>query len=342
MAKAKEKKVVFSAKKDQIKIGIIGIGMVGTPLMRWFLEKGWQRGKTLFCYDADPKKDYFDDINQARIIFICVPTPPAPDGSCNTSIVESVVSQLPDRENRRDWCIVIKSTIEPGTTSYLCEKYRERGCFLFNPEFLTEAQADIDFKRPDRQIVAAADEESRRWLNIVINLLPMATYNSPGFFQSEDGREKYHFHESHSTAAEFSKYGANIFGAIKVSTGNIFNNFCEALDIDYETVKELISHDRRIGGAWLDVNHGNYRGFGGFCFPKDLKALIVFGEKILRKLPSGEKKEVFSMALNVLKSVWDYNERLLKSQGLTVEKISLHDEEVEKKIKSRRRREKHA
>ena len=82
-----------------LKIGIIGLGIVGEPIKRWFEEKrGFKRGVNLFCYDVDPTKSYFDDYNLADIIFVAVPTPPNPDGSCNISIVESVAAGLKGEE----------------------------------------------------------------------------------------------------------------------------------------------------------------------------------------------------------------------------------------------------
>jgi UDP-glucose 6-dehydrogenase len=111
-------------------------------------------------------------------------------------------------------------------------------------------------------------------------------------------------------------------------------DFCKALDVDYENVRRLISHDRRINGAWMDVLHDSYRGFGGFCFPKDLNALIAHGEELLESFGKNDRKEkeVFSKALNVFKSVRDYNEALLKSQGLTPEIVSVHNAEIKKKL----------
>ena len=323
---------------EKIKIGIIGIGMVGTPVMRWFLEKGWKNHENLFCYDVDPKKNYCGNVFKATIIFICVPTPSNPDGSCNISIVESVISSLPDREDRRNWCIVIKSTVPPGTTAFLCKKYNKKGCFLFNPEFLTEAQAWEDFIRPDRQIVAAADEESRRWLNLVMNLLPIATYNSPGFFQSKNSGKKYHFHEVNSTEAELAKYAGNNFGALKVGFFNNLYDRCKILGADYENVRLLVTHDRRIGGAWTDVQHGGFRGYAGFCFPKDSNATIAHDEGLLKilKEKGDEFAEVFEKGINLLKAKRDYNEALLKFQGFALEEISVHDKEVEKKLKEKK------
>jgi len=310
-------------------VGIIGIGMVGTPLMRWFADNGWKRKKDLFCYDADPKKNYFDDVSAAEVLFVCVPTPPNPDGSCNVSIVESVVEKLPAGKRT----IVIKSTVPPGTTAGLRKKYKSRGHFIFNPEFLTEAQAWEDFIRPDRQIMAHADEESRSGASAVMSLLPLASFSSPGV------EGTYQFHEAHSTEAELAKYGGNVFGAVKVAFANILADFCLMLEADYENVRRLISHDRRIGGSWLDVNKGKYRGFGGYCFPKDLDALIAHGELLVAKVKKNDiqNKEVFIRGLNVLKSVRDYNEALLQSQGLTTKEVSRHDAELRKKLEQKQK-----
>jgi UDPglucose 6-dehydrogenase len=308
-------------------IGIIGIGMVGTPLMRWFLEKGWERGKNLFCYDADPKKGFYEDVSKANVVFICVPTPPNPDGSCNTSIVENVITQLSDGER----CIVIKSTVSPGTTSTLREKYKSKGCFLFNPEFLTEAQAWEDFIRPDRQVIAAADEDSRKWISIVLNLLPIGSFQSPGVVGT------YNFHEANSTEAELAKYAGNNFGALKVTFFNNLYDRCQVLGVDYENVRLLVTHDRRIGGAWTDINHGGFRGYAGFCFPKDSNATIAYDEELLKilKEKGDEFAGVFEKGINLLKAKRDYNEALLKFQSRTVEELSVHDKEVEKKLKQR-------
>src|SRR3989344_4096667 len=88
-------KILYSGVKmseKKISIGIIGVGMVGEPKRRWFEEvQNYKRGRELFLYDADPKKGYFDDVNKADVIFVSVPTPPNPDGSCNVSIVKSAV-----------------------------------------------------------------------------------------------------------------------------------------------------------------------------------------------------------------------------------------------------------
>lgn len=315
--------------KKKIKIGIVGLGMVGTPIMKWLFSRGFERGKSLFCYDADSKKGYFDNVSEANIIFICVPTPPNPDGSCNTSIVESVVSQFADSQK----ILVIKSTVPPGTTESLAKKYK---CdLLFNPEFLTEAQAWEDFIKPDRQIVGYATDEARKWASLILNHLPIATFHSPGVIGT------YKFHEASSTEAEITKYGGNAFGAMKVVFANVIADLCELAGANYENVRHLISHDRRIGGAWMDVNHGDYRGFGGFCFPKDLDALIArYKEKFdeFKKKNGGDKKMInkYKHAIAFLEAIKFYNKALLESQDLALDEISHHDTIVQEKMKNKK------
>jgi UDP-glucose 6-dehydrogenase len=129
-------------------VGVVGIGMVGREISRYFEEhKGYKRGNNLFLYDIDPKKSYSDDVSKGEVIFICVPTPRDHDGSCNTSMVESVLASI-----KHPRILVIKSTVPPGTTEQLQKKYPDQK-LLFNPEFLTESQAWYDMVRPDRQIV---------------------------------------------------------------------------------------------------------------------------------------------------------------------------------------------
>ena len=92
------------------KVGIIGVGMVGKEVKRWFEENGWRKTEDLFCYDVDPKKsDLKDDVERADVIFVCVPTPSNSDGSCNISVVENVVSKF----SGTDKIVVIKSTVPP-------------------------------------------------------------------------------------------------------------------------------------------------------------------------------------------------------------------------------------
>ncbi|MEK7616046.1 MAG: hypothetical protein AAB420_02450 [Patescibacteria group bacterium] len=294
-------------KKTNLRVGVIGLGMVGDPIRRWFEEmKGYIRGKDLFCFDVDPKKDFHDDINQAEVIFVAVPTPSPKGGGADLSILHAAIKTVNDGK-----IIVIKSTVPPGTAESLQKKYPKKK-FIFSPEFLTESQVWNDFVRPDRQILGAT-EKARDVLKEVQMLLPIAPFSRPW---SSDYTKK----EVTATEAELAKYASNVFGYIKVIYGNILADICSSMNINYEAVREMISADPRIGPSWLDVNHGNYCGAGGYCFPKDMNALIGFMEKnVSAKHNDG---------LPVLKAVRTYNRNLLKKQNLSEEVVSRHDRDI--------------
>lgn len=317
--------------KNRLKIGIIGLGMVGEPIRRWFEEHHkYRRGKELFCYDTDPKKGYSDDVNKADVVFIAVPTPTNPDGSCNISIVQSAAATINDNK-----IVVIKSTVPPGTVEGLQKKY-PRKKFIFNPEFLTESQSWLDYIKPDRQILA---HTARSYGDIkeVLALLPRAHFERPW---SSDYVKK----DINATEAELAKYASNVFGYIKVIYGNILADLCHGLEsalkkqgmpanINYENVREVISADPRIGPAWLNVEHGDYCGAGGYCFPKDMNALISFIESLLADLLGIKKNNpglLVSLAggVKVLKAIVNYNKTLLKWQGLTLEDVSAHNKDA--------------
>ena len=292
------------------KVGIIGLGMVGTPLRRYFEERqGYVRGTDLFCYDTDPKKDFSDDINKAEVIFISVPTPRSVDGSANISAVRSALETIRDKK-----IIVIKSTVPPGTTEQFQKQFSPHK-LLFNPEFLTEKRAWEDFIKPDRQIVGFT-AESLDAAHRVLMLLPRAPFMSPW------GMNTYRPIKITATEAEIIKYGGNVYFSRKINFANLLAHVAEAHGVDYENIRAGMSADFRIGDSHLDVTHGGYRGFGGYCFPKDLDAFTV---------------HVAGLGLvnerNLLQNDHDFNERLLASQGLTLQDVSMHDHEwVKRKL----------
>lgn len=327
----------------KLKVGIIGLGMVGSPIRRWFEEfRGYKRGRNLFCYDADPKKGYTDDINKADIIFISVPTPSNPDGSCNISIVEKALDGIKDGK-----IVVIKSTVLPGTVEGLQKKH-PRKKMVFNPEFLTESQAWLDYIKPDRQILGST-RKSFSDMREIMNLLPLAYFSRPW---GSDYVKK----SINASEAELAKYASNTFGYIKVVFGNLLADVSYALaeklnregidtEADYQNIREVISADPRIGPAWLDVEHGNYSGAGGYCFPKDMNAFIAFIEKdLIHYLSKSSRKDkkliwILKKGLVMLKAIRDYNRSLLSWQGLTEAQVSKHISEYQlnriKKIRVR-------
>lgn len=297
------------------KIGVIGVGMVGGPLKRYFEEiQGHRRGEDLFLYDIDPKKGYFDDVNLADVIFISVPSPRSPDGSANLSAVESAFQII-----RGEKIVVIKSTVPPGTTEAFQKKHPQLKV-LFNPEFLTEKKAWEDFIKPDRQIVGFTGD-SIDAAHLVLSLLPKAPFMSPW------GGNTYRPVKITATEAEIIKYGGNIHFARKINFAAMLAILAEKHGVDYENVRLGMSADFRIGDSHLDVNHGGYRGFGGFCFPKDLDAFI-----------SHLDFHGLSDCAELLRNDRAFNERILARQGLTLEEVSVHDHEwIKKKLEKRLR-----
>ena len=300
--------------EPQLKVGIIGLGMVGTPLKRYFEERrGHVRGTTLFAFDTDSAKGYSDDINRADVVFISVPTPRGEDGAAKTDALENAFTRIAGGK-----IIVIKSTVPPGTTEYFQKKYPQHKV-LFNPEFLTERQAWEDFTKPDRQIVGFT-EASIDAAHAVLSLLPKAPFMSPW------GVDTYHPVKITATEAEIIKYGGNVYFSRKIAFANALAMLAENHGVNYDNIRVGMAADYRIGDSHLDVTHGGYRGFGGFCFPKDLNALIIHMEQ--RGLHDGAQ---------LLREDWEFNKKLLASQGLTIEDVSVHDKEwIEKKLKAQK------
>ena len=217
-------------------IGIVGLGIVGTPMLRWFTQyKGYQRNVDLFCYDTDPKLGFHDDVYLADWIFVCVPTPPNSDGSCNISIVKDVVAKIPDNK-----LVIIKSTVLPGTTQCLQDRYKLKR-FIFNPEFLTESNAWEDFIHPSRQILGVTVCSQPESIN-VLQMLPLASFTRPSMTTQNGGKVL------SATEAELAKYASNIFGYIKVVYGNMLADVCHVLQrygdipyhdhVSYENVRD--------------------------------------------------------------------------------------------------------
>lgn len=300
---------------ERIAIGVIGIGMVGTPTARWFREvQGYERGRDLFLYDIDPRKGFFDDVNRAEIVFVCVPTPRAPDGGANLSAVESAFQTLSGAK-----VIVIRSTVPPGTTESLQRRYQNFKV-LFNPENLTERLAWEDFLRPDTQIVGFTGQ-SLDAATLVRSLLPRAPFMSPW------GIGTYQRVAITATEAEIIKYARNVHFARKINFANVLATLAETMGASYENIRRGMAADHRIGDSHLDVTHGGYRGFGGYCLPKDLDAFIAHLEQV-----------GLAECAMLLKRDREFNEKLLLAQGLTVDDVSVHDHEwIQKRLAARSR-----
>ena len=212
------------------------------------------------------------------VFFICVPTPMYEDGSPDTSIVEDVlmlIADAPYTVDSPERIAVIKSTVPPGSTEKWNKTFNEKHLYVvFNPEFLTEANAVNDMREQNRIVLGGP----RPYINTVRNVFQRAFPKIPIIKTS-------------STTAEMVKYVTNCMLAVKVSFANEIAQVCEALDadglnIDYDKVVEYAKVDRRLGETHWSVpgpvptHDGRYvRGFGGHCFPKDINALMSVARK---------------------------------------------------------------
>lgn len=237
-------------------IGIIGQGFVGNAVYQKF--KKYYKIET---YDLDESKSNSTEqsVIDNEIVFVCLPTPMNEDGSCNTSIVESALDRIHSMGKAE--IVVIKSTISPGTTQRLNDKYNNFNV-VFNPEFLTEANAVKDYENQNRIILGGPRPATTKLRQVFAKVFPKA-----------------HIIKTDSTHAEMVKYLTNSFLATKVSFANEMHQICDKLDIDYDKVVEYATFDERLGKSHWNVPgpDGDF-GYGGHCFPKDVKALIYVAE----------------------------------------------------------------
>jgi UDPglucose 6-dehydrogenase len=233
-------------------IGIVGCGIVGGAC-RFGFEK---LGHNVTVHD--PKLDTnLSIVLTTDIVYICVPTPMKDDGSCCTSIVESVIDGLQNLNYAG--VVAIKSTIPPGTTQRL-----RRGCFkdlAFVPEFLRERCAISDFVEHQKLLAVGTDQKST--YDLIVNCHG-------------------HFPQSHiqltPTQAEILKYYHNTLNALRVVFANEFYEIASFFNEDYSPIKNALLKTSNLPDIYLDVNQ-NMRGYSSICWNKDIPALISLCKK---------------------------------------------------------------
>ena len=205
-------------------------------------------------------------VNQSDVIFIAVGTPPDEDGSADLKYVLGVAREIGTHLNHYT-VVVTKSTVPVGTSHKvkraIGEELARRGLtFQFdvasNPEFLKEGNAVEDFLKPDRIVVGVDSKKAEKVLSRLYK--PFILNSHPLLFMD-------------IASAEMTKYAANAMLATKISFINDIANLCEIVGADINAVRRGISTDSRIGGKFLYPGVG----YGGSCFPKDVKALIKTG-----------------------------------------------------------------
>ncbi len=274
-------------------ISIIGTGYVGLVSGVGLAEKGHQ----VICVDTDPEKvrsinegvppifekglaplleDLVEDgrlvattdtvsaVKDTDVTFICVGTPSKPDGSIDTSFLKGASNDVADGLDAkgRYHMVVVKSTVVPGTTEDITRSALERKGFRagedfglgMNPEFLREGVALNDFRYPDRIVIGGLDDKSKKILSTLYENfdVPLVVTDIK--------------------TAEMIKYASNALLATKISFANEVSRMCEKIGIDVYDVMDGVGSDHRVKRDFLNAGVG----FGGSCFPKDLKALINF------------------------------------------------------------------
>lgn len=216
-------------------VGIIGCGVIGSALKKWLESNTDHR-----IFVSDPYKGYNDDLSGCDVFFIQIHIPTESDGYQNLSVLEEIISKLPDKP------IFIRTTLLPGTSDSLSKKLNHHVYFM--PEFLTERTSENDFKK--QPMVFSAEPE------LLSEIFP----NKPFVLMT-------------SLEAEITKYAHNVFGALKVTYFNAVYDYCEKLGADYKKVHEGVLLSGYINDMHTNVPGPDGKfGYGGKCFPKDVDA----------------------------------------------------------------------
>ncbi|MFN3939577.1 MAG: UDP-glucose dehydrogenase family protein, partial [Chitinophagales bacterium] len=301
-----------------MKLSVIGTGYVGLVTGTCFAETG----NHVICVDIDASKvnrmrngeipiyepgleaifsrnieqgnlhfttDLKYAVDNSDIIFLALPTPPNEDGSADLQYVLKVAEQL--GKMITDYKIIIdKSTVPVGTAEKVNRIIAQHSKATFdvvsNPEFLREGMAVEDFMKPERVVIGTESEKAKEILNRLY--APFVRQGNPVIFMDE-------------RSAELTKYAANAFLATKITFMNEIANLCEMVGADVDMVRKGIGSDSRIGKRFLFPGVG----YGGSCFPKDVKALSHIAHQS-------------NYDFQVLKSVMEVNDR---QRIVLVEKI---------------------
>ncbi|MDA3839729.1 MAG: hypothetical protein PF572_01440 [Patescibacteria group bacterium] len=263
------------------RIGFIGQGWIG----KHYADDFENRGYDVVRYSLEePYINNKEEIKYCDIVLIAVPTPSKPEGF-DSSILRGAVKIV-----GKGKVAVIKSTLLPGVTEEIQAENPDI-YVVHSPEFLREANAAFDVANPVRNIVGIPvdNEEYRKHAEIIFEVLPEAPFKLV----------------CHSREAELIKYGGNVHLYIKVVFMNMLHDLATSHDLNWDTIKEAMAADSRIGSSHMDPVHQSGRGAGGHCFIKDFAA---FKEQY-------EEAVGDSQGLDVLNALQNKNNRLLKDSN---------------------------
>ena len=269
---------VIGHTKEKIENLKKGILPIYEPGLEEIVKRNVKAKRLLFTLD------YKESIPASSVVFIAVGTPPAPNGEADLSVVFEVAKKVAERLARYT-VIVTKSTVPVGTnkvTKEIINKSKPEDT-TFDvasiPEFLREGQAISDTLHPDRIVIGTESKEAEK---LLVEL-----------HQPIDGK----YVLTNIETAEMIKYAANSFLATKISFANAIAHLSELTDADGSRVLEAVGLDKRVGGEFLHAGAG----YGGSCFPKDVKAMIAIAKKagydfsLLKDVEEINKQAIFGI-----------------------------------------------
>lgn len=295
---------INTEKIENLKQGIIPIFEPGLDLI---VKRNFEKNRLNFSTSIK------DNLKEIEAVFIAVGTPPGEDGSADLSHVISAAREI-GRHMDSSLVIVTKSTVPIGTSRKVKEAVQEeldaRGVQISfdvasNPEFLKEGAAVDDFLKPDRIILGVESETAKKILNRLYH--PFLLNGHPVIYMD-------------IPSAEMTKYAANCMLATKISFMNDLANLCDLVGADISMVRKGIGSDPRIGNKFIYAGIG----YGGSCFPKDVKALIKTADdngysleliKAVENVNTRQKTVLFSKILNHFRN--DIKDKVFGVWGLT-------------------------
>ncbi|HRG53990.1 MAG TPA: UDP-glucose/GDP-mannose dehydrogenase family protein, partial [Bacteroidia bacterium] len=246
---------INTEKVKQMQAGVVPIY---EPHLDQLFERNIKQGRLTFTTDLNAA------IENAKVIFLALPTPPGEDGSADLSYILGVANDL--GKIIKDYKVIVdKSTVPVGTADKVREAMQKNTKIPFdvvsNPEFLREGFAVDDFLKPDRVVIGSSSDKAKKIMEELYK--PYVRQGNPIIFMDE-------------RSAELTKYAANAFLATKITFMNEIANLCEKLGADVDAVRIGIGSDDRIGKRFLFPGIG----YGGSCFPKDVQALAKSAKEV--------------------------------------------------------------
>jgi UDPglucose 6-dehydrogenase len=285
--------------KEKIDKASQGICHIYEPGLEELLRKNLKKGNLSFSHELE------ETIRESDVLFVCVNTPQRDDGSADMCYVESTSRSI--AENLNKYKVVVEKSTVPVKTSMWIKRtisLYKKGDGEFdvasNPEFLREGTAVSDFMHPDRVIIGV---ETKRAEDVLVKIY-------------EDFDDK--ILVTNIDTAELIKHASNSFLALKISYINLMSELCEKTDADVELVARGMGLDPRIGERFLRAGLG----YGGSCFPKDVRALIKIGEDLganlalLKEVDRINNSRIQAYVNKIKKSLWIVKDKKVAVLGL--------------------------